>query len=183
MFFAVVSLLGKETWQEILDQIPETRDLILSHNTDKEFVHFSWIVSQGINLKNVSNSIKKISESMDSFETINGGIGVFPGEKPVVTYVLVRNEMLNLLQSEIWQACEKQMDNVNLFYSPNAWVPHVTLLHQNITDDEYCSFFTRSIRNGIKFRLKIDNLAIIFKDKKESGILKKFELKKKGQVS
>jgi hypothetical protein len=183
MFYAVATLLGKETWQGILNQIPETRDLILSHRPDNEFIHFSWIVSNGINFENVSNSIKRIAESRNKFETSYGGIGIFPGEKPVATFILVRNEMLNMLQSEIWQACEGQMGNVNKHYSPNAWVPHVTLLNQNITDDEYCQFLTTSIHNEIEFKVKIDNIAIIFKDGNKSGILKRFNFIKKEHVS
>jgi 2'-5' RNA ligase len=179
MYYAVATLLGKETWQGILDQNPATREMILAHRGKSDFIHFSWMVSQAINLETVSTSLQSIAETTLEFECMNGGLGVFSGEVPVVTFVLARNKKLANIHAKIWKSCVPNMDMVNKKYSPDAWIPHVTLLHYDLAPEDYCNFIEKSITTNIQFRIMVDNLAIIFKDGNKAGLLTRYDLKKK----
>jgi 2'-5' RNA ligase len=179
MYYAVATLIGKETWQGILDQNPATSEMILAHRGESDFIHFSWMVSQAINLETVSATLQSIAETTMEFECMNGGIGVFSGEFPVVTFVLARNKKLAATQLKIWNNCYPNMGMVNVKYSPDAWIPHITLLHYDIEKEDYCSFIEKSISTNIQFRIMVDNLAIIFKDGNKAGLLTRYDLKKK----
>jgi 2'-5' RNA ligase len=179
MFFAIATLLDNNTWQGILDQMPEDRELIASHRKKGDVVHFSWIVSNGVELDKVNVKLQAMADSKQIVSTVNGGIGIFPGEDPVATLILVRNQKLNQYQSEIWRTCAKYMVNVNPNYSPDSWIPHVTLIHQGIDNDDFCKFLEDTRHKEIRFRIKVDNLAIIYRDGNESGLVSRYDFTKK----
>lgn len=61
MNYAVASLIGQETWQRILEFLPESREII-SHQKNNEFAHVSWVVSKQLNAPQVEKSLKSIAK-------------------------------------------------------------------------------------------------------------------------
>ncbi len=176
MFYSLASIIDETTWQGILDQIPDGKDVILNKKPDLEHVHISWIVSQAIDLDPLSPVIREIAGSHTSFETVSGGLGVFPGQTPVLTFILARNRMMCELQSEIWERCKLFMKGINNNYSPEAWIPHITLLYSRNGGKEICNILERYVPMDIKFNIRIDNLSMIYLDAPDAGLLCRYSL-------
>lgn len=177
MFYSLATLLDEEVWDEILDQMPEGRDLILSRKQDLELVHLSWIVSNGVNLKPLSDMMKKVALSTDSFDARSGGIGIFPGLEPALTLLLARNKQVCELQSILWDKCRPFMTGINDHYAPDFWIPHVTLYYQQGKPEELCDLLGKIVHNEIIFNISITNLSLIYLDYDNAGLLNRFDLR------
>lgn len=178
MIYAIATILEEKTWQLILDQIPYDRELITSRKVKGDIPHFSWIVSSGLEIDPVSAGLKILAESKKEFITQNGGMSVFPGEEPAITLSIVRNRKIGEFHQEILDTCEEFILGINSNYLADAWIPHITLLHHGIDKSEYCSFFENCINKEIHFDITVNNIAIIYRDGEQSGLLSKFDLKK-----
>jgi 2'-5' RNA ligase len=176
MFYAIATLLDDVLWDRILESNPRVRDLILSHRSPQDYAHFSWLVCEELDREKLSKSLEDIASSITSFDVHSGGIGIFPGVIPVITYILARNEELTETQRLIWSRCAGNLGKVNVKYSPELWIPHITLLHYGLESREYCEFLETCIESEISFSINVNNLAIIYKDEDSAGLLYKCDL-------
>lgn len=178
MFYAVATLLEQETWHGILKRIPDDKRLVASGKLKTQFIHFSWLVSEKMDIQNTVAAVESIASKTSTFDVVTGGFGIFPGGEPVVTMVLARNPQMTALQKTIWTQCEKHMSSLKQIYSPDAWIPHITLMHHDINRDDICHFLESVLSKEIHFRIKVDNLAIIYRDGNHLGQISRFDLEK-----
>jgi 2'-5' RNA ligase len=176
MFYAIATLLDDEVWDRILESNPRVRDLILGHRGPLDYAHFSWLVCEEIDREKTIRSLESIAGSITTFDVLSGGIGIFPGKIPAITYILARNEMLSHTQASIWSNCAENLGKVNVKYSPERWIPHITLLHYGLESREYCEFLETCIDSEVSFSINVNNLAIIYKDEDSAGLLYKCDL-------
>lgn len=179
MFYAIATLLDDEVWDRILESNPKVRDLILSHRSPQDYAHFSWLVCEEINREKVERSLDEIAGSTPGFDVQSGGIGIFPGTIPAITYILARNELISKTHELIWSRCAANLGKVNVKYSPGLWIPHITLLHYGLESREYCKFLETCIDCEISFSLNVNNLSIIYKDEDSAGLLYKCDFHRK----
>lgn len=173
MIFAVASLIEQSVWQKILDSIPKSRIALVNHD-NSEYAHISWIISQQMDVLKVEKTLKTISSTQSPMLISSGGLGIFSGEKPVVTLQLVRNSSLNILHNKVWTKCHKDMENSKPYYSPDFWMPHVTLLHDEFTTLDYSEFLMSCIYSPIQLDIPLTNLAIMYQDGQNAGVLSRY---------
>lgn len=176
MFYSLATLLNEKNWLRILDQMPDGREIILTQKPDLDLVHISWIVSTGISLEPLAESMDKISKIHTSFNTVSGGIGIFAGQEPVLTLMVARSRKMCEMQFALWEECRRYMTGINNHYSPDAWMPHITLLHQQNRKNEICNTLEKTVNRDISFSVCIDNLSLIYLDKEKAGLLRRFDL-------
>lgn len=175
MLYAITTLLEDPTWHEILQKIPDGNLLVSSGKIEHQYPHFSWIVSQGLEVEKVFHALDQIAKEAQSFITLSGGTGIFPGEEPAVTLILVRNRMMDKLHKKIWTACARHAMEMKQTYTPEAWIPHVTLLHYGNQKEDYSRFLEGTLYKEIHIQIKVNNLALIFRDGEKSGQLGRFD--------
>jgi 2'-5' RNA ligase len=170
MIFAVATLIDKVVWKKILDSIPKSRIALVYHD-NLEFAHISWIVSQQMDVVKVERTLQSISSFQSPIMASSGGLGIFCNENPVITLQLVRNPSLNHLHTKVWTKCHRDMENSKPYYSPDFWMPHVTLLHDEFTQMEYSEFLSNCIFSPIQMDIPLTNLAIMYQDGQNTGVL------------
>jgi 2'-5' RNA ligase len=177
MFFAIATLVDSSIWERILEKNPSVKELILSHPGNQEFIHFSWVVSEEMDKDKTISSLGNAAKLIQPFTVKSGGLGIFPGVVPAVTYILARNRMLDQAHSLIWNTCTKHLGSLKMTYSSENWIPHITLLHHGLESGDYCEFLEKSIENDFSFSIQVNNLAIIYKDETSAGLLYKCDLR------
>jgi 2'-5' RNA ligase len=179
MIFAVASLIEQSVWQKILDSIPKSKVTLVNYD-NSEFAHISWIVSQQMDVMKVEKTLKSISSSQSPLIIPSGGLGIFCGEKPVVTLQLVRNPALNRLHTKVWTNCHEDMEDSKPYYSPEFWMPHVTLMHEELASKDYSELLMNCIYSPIQMEIPLNNLAIIYQDDQNAGVLSCYDFAGKG---
>ncbi len=171
MFFSIATVLDEVDRRRILSINPSVRDMILAYHSPQDIFHFSWLVCEEINKEEIHTCLEKIARQKHGFTIQSGGIGIFPGNIPAITYVLSRSPEITEMHSMLWEKCGKHIDQINKKYAPDRWIPHVTLLHQGLESRKYCEFLDKSIGSDISFELKVNNLSVIYKDELSAGML------------
>jgi len=182
MFYAIATLIDHSTWGRILDKNPAVRNMIVSRQTPQEFIHFSWLISEDLDKEKTIKLLDDVAKSTVEFDIQSGGIGIFTGNIPAITYVLARNETVTSTQLNLWNNCVGHMGSMNIKYSPERWIPHITILHYGLETRDYCEFLEKSIDTEVSFTIEVNNLAIIYKDENSAGLLYKVDLLKKSEA-
>lgn len=177
MFFSIATILDDADRRRILCINPSVRDMIQKYHSPQDIFHFSWMVCEEINKEEIHTCLENIARQKHSFTIQSGGIGIFPGKIPAITYVLSRSPEMTEFHSMIWDNCGKHLDRINAKYAPDRWIPHITLLHQGLESSKYCEFLDKSIDADISFEIKVNNLSLIYKDESSAGMLFSFTLK------
>jgi 2'-5' RNA ligase len=171
MFFSIATILNNDDCQRIMDINPSIHEMIQDYRNPQDFFHFSWLVCEEMNTEKTINCLKNLCGQKLVFTVQSGGIGIFPGKTPAITYVLVRNPVMTEIHSLIWGNCEKHLGKINMKYAPTRWLPHITLLHQRMEPRRYYEFVEKCIENDVSFEIKVSNLSVIFKDESSAGML------------
>jgi 2'-5' RNA ligase len=176
MIYAVVSLIREETWQKILELIGNPSE-INSQPKGSEYIHISWLVAQNINIPEFEKTLKNIAKKQTPLLISSGGLGIFGGEKPKITLNLARNASVDKLHSIIWRKSQLLMSEIKQYYSPELWMPHITLVQNGFGKDDYQKIINKLIYTTFQIQVSITNLAILYQDETTAGMLAHFDLK------
>ncbi len=76
---------------------------------------------------NMVENLSLVAGETRPFRIRTAGLGMFPGESPVIYLSVVRSETVDQVHGRIWESMEHTADGVNNLYSPPLWVPHITI--------------------------------------------------------
>ena len=89
--------------------------------------HFTWLIAQEFEIDAVDLKLSAIIDSCPKVKTHTFGFGVFSGRNPVLHLPMVKSlEMIHFHQ-KIWDQIQPFCRELNLYYSPKMWLPHITL--------------------------------------------------------
>jgi len=176
----LVSLLEKKYYTEVENLWNELEDRFgLRGIKVTPYPHFSWFVVEKFNSKMLEQKMQELSKKLKPFILKTAGIGIFTGESPVIYISIIKNEQLLTQHKMIYQELSGAVDGIVPFYSPNLWVPHISIGYTDITKEnigevmEYLSF------KNFHWEMKINNYGFIYEPTGSIGQLRyKFSFKK-----
>ncbi|WP_435318907.1 2'-5' RNA ligase family protein [Haloarchaeobius sp. TZWSO28] len=135
MTYAIVTPLTGECEEEVERLWRDLHDRFGLTRTSPVPPHCSYhgSVEYGADL---DDHLATVAAEFDPFVVQTAGIGVFPGESPVVHCPVVRTDDLSLLHQTIYDVAIGVADTPNAYYRPEAWQPHITLSHGDLTPAE-----------------------------------------------
>jgi len=146
--------LVQDLWLNLEDQCGLSERLITP------FPHFTWQVAQGYDYKNMGEKITELTSNLSSFFVKTAGIGVFTGEMPVVFITIVKTPELLSLHQKVWSAIHPFGNGVSDHYSPENWIPHITLASKNLSTDTLLKIFRFLGSQKIYWEIPIHQFAI-----------------------
>ena len=102
-----------------------------------------------------------VAASTEPFSAFTTGLGVFPGERPVIYIPVLRSDALNALHRRILAATAPLCLRTDKFSGPDCWMPHVSLALHDTTPALVGPVLTYLNRETYNLQLSIDNLAIL----------------------
>jgi 2'-5' RNA ligase len=130
--------------------------------------HFSWHIAEQYDPEQVEESIQTVLESIQPFQIRTVGIGLFTGVRKIVYVPINKDCRLIDIHQRIWQAAQPISQGSNHLYSPINWVPHITLIHENITQEKIGPVMKYLAEKTYAWEITIDQLAWIT-DKFDAG--------------
>lgn len=175
---ALVSMLGHDTseavrsiWWELEATFGVTTRYV------KPFTHFSYhVAADDYDLDVLAETFEEIAARHEPFTVRTSGIGVFTGVEPVVYMGVVRSADLDALHQDIWDSCTPRFGVGLPYYSPEAWVPHVTLAQGPRTRARLPEIMRALGERDLAWDLRVDNLAVIEDGGQERGLRHHLEL-------
>jgi 2'-5' RNA ligase len=160
--YGLVSLLPEPFWSrvmqlwDVLELTCGTRNVRVS-----PIPHITWLVMESYNPDQLKTSLQEISQQACPISVQTSGLGIFSGESPVLYISVVKNEFLLRLHALIYSASKDALGGVNPFYTPDTWVPHITLVHGDVDPDALSCTVKQLGQESFDWKFALDHLALI----------------------
>lgn len=141
------------------------------------FVHLSWQGATAYEMGHASVVLQEIAAVTRAFTVKISGIGLFTGKQPVLFLNIVKNRKLLELHEVLWARFKNDAKELNAFYAPEEWVPHVTLTYNPLSHEALTCAVAELMNEPFTTELMIDNLAWIYLQDRTVGIDSRFELR------
>lgn len=184
MFYAVATLVNplenselRATWERINEicqaqQVQPTR-----------MPHLSWHVSMDYDPVALDDFLKHILSSLKPFEIHTTGVGIFSAPQPVVYLPVVKTRALLDLHEMLWKGVSPLTQSGNRLYSPDVWVPHITIAYESSLLENICGVIDELAVKPLETTLKFDHLAVIYRDGDQLGQKDRYDLSEVGRLA
>ncbi len=169
---AVVSLLDATAYSRIeaMWRVLELKCGLKGIKTTP-YPHFSWHVAEGYNHAKADQTVADTSAASHPFTVHTSGLGIFTGQEPVIYLVISKTESLLRYHKALWKRIEPLAVNSSTYYSPELWVPHITLAHSDVNRQSLVCALEELAFIPFNWEIRIDNLAVVGQSGEEIGHL------------
>ena len=124
--------------------------------------HFSWHVAQAYPDEERLNALlEQAAYQYKPFSVRTAGLGFFFHPNLVVYLPLVKTQALINLHQWLWDQIMMFSDQPNPLYAPNSWMPHITLVYEDLSGTELQCVLERLSYRRLDWEIQVSNLALI----------------------
>jgi len=145
----------KTIWQEL-----ETR-FGLSGIQVTPHPHFSWQIGEDYPTNLLEEAAKEASMSTPPLQITTAGLGLFTGPHPVIFISVVKSPALAAVHRMIWQRFEDMRQEVSPLYSPDLWMPHISLAYEDVTPVNIGAAMQWLAFQDFNWKMTINNISYI----------------------
>ncbi len=136
------------------------------------FPHFSWHVAEDYAADPLAELLQEAAGKSQPFTVMTSGLGVFTGQVPVIYVLIAKDERLLRFHKALWRRARKYSLGLSPYYSPDAWIPHITLAHSDVNRQTLVCALEELAFLPFKWEIRIENLALVGQAGEEIGQLK-----------
>ena len=169
---AVVSLLDDSAYSRIeaMWRVLELK-CGLKGIKNTPYPHFSWHVADSYSGEEVQGILQGLSANAKPFTVTTSGLGIFTGQEPVIYILISKTEKLLRFHKSIWKQIQPFANCGSDFYTPDVWVPHITLAHSDVNKQALLCALEELAFVPFSWEIKIENLAVVGQSGVEVGRL------------
>jgi 2'-5' RNA ligase len=133
--------------------------------------HFSWQIASHYDWEKSQLLLDELAKDILPFTLRVAGLGIFTGNNPVLYLPLVKDRLVLEIHELLWQTFDGLNQEVSTHYHPDAWIPHITLAHSDVTSEKIAEVIKALAFQVFDWECQIDNLALIKQSAGEVGEL------------
>ena len=172
----IVSLLDDVHYrlvEKVRDELAQKYDVRGLYVTT--YPHFSYQVAEQYDGEACESFLRELAARTSPFKIRTAGLGVFTISIPILYVPLVRSPQLSDLHRQIWEGVRQAAPGaVAHYYSPDEWVPHVTLAQGDIDPDKLSEIVRRLCSRNFHWEFYVNNVAMIYDAHGEQGVRCRF---------
>jgi 2'-5' RNA ligase len=123
--------------------------------------HFSYHVAQDYDTAALHTILQQFNVGRVPFRIHTAGLAIFTGQRPVLYIPIVRTLELSQFQESLWHAVAPAAVAIHRHYSPNNWMPHITLAYGDLSHAIVPEVFRLLSNRDFAWDIAVDNLALI----------------------
>ena len=123
--------------------------------------HLTYQLAGVRKLSSLKQVLADVAAATEPFPAFTTGLGVFPGERPVIYIPVLRSDALNALHRRILAATAPLCLRTDKFSGPDCWLPHISLALHDTTPDLLGPVLALLNQETYNLKITIDNLAIL----------------------
>jgi 2'-5' RNA ligase len=139
--------------------------------------HFSWQTADEYQLESTQAALAQICETIPPFQFSTSGLGIFAGERKILFLIIVKTKLLLEIHETIWNQVSKYAINAKSYYSPNRWIPHITINLNPLSDAEFNCSLADLENDTFDFEFEVKKFGLIYLNKDKSGVDSIYPLK------
>ena len=169
----LVSLLPEPYYKKVTDLWDELEEKHgLTGIKVTPYPHFSWQIAEDYDLEKLQKIVQETTSESAPLKVHTGGIGIFTGPNPVIFISVVKSQALMKLHARIWERAGKAGRNISSLYSPNTWMPHISLAYEDVNQSNIAAVMNELFFRSFSWEMSIDNIAFIYEPTGTIGELK-----------
>jgi len=90
------------------------------------------------------------------------GLGVFPGDHPVLYIAVVRSLALSVLHQKLWRELAGASTGAVEYYHPERWMPHITIADGDVLKDHLPEVVRLLSARAFDWEIEVTNLSLIY---------------------
>src|SRR6476661_457032 len=161
--FAITSLLNPRNAQRISRII---KDLEVQFGLDDVQAtpdpHLTYLLTGTRRIKELKEVLREVAATTPPFSAFTTGLGVFPGENPVIYIPVLRSNDLNLLHQRVLDVTAP-LCRPSAYYKPDRWLPHISLALHDTTPDILGPVLRHLNQETYNLRMNVNNIALLHK--------------------
>lgn len=168
----LVSLLAEPYYQQVeklWDQLAAKHKLAGIRVTP--YPHFSWQIANHYDFEALKDAMEKIASQTAPFQAQTAGLALFTGARPVIYIPVVKDATLLQLHQKIWQAAGNVGRDISPYYSPESWMPHISLAYEDVSRENIGAIMEDLAFRQFSWKMMVDNIALICEPSGEIGKL------------
>ena len=140
-------------------------------------LHLSWQGAESYYLDEVEVRMRTIAKTFGPITTRIDGVGFFTGVEPVVYLSVTRTPELSALNATLWEALSPLSRSVNHYFSPDEWVPHISILYGKPEMKEAIACMVSNlIAAPLRIEIKLDHIYLGYFRNDDHGVQFRFPL-------
>lgn len=157
----------------LLDQSHSDRVTDLTELLEKKFgltgvkmtpyPHLTLLTAEIPDMEELREYLEQTCRETESFTIRTTGLGVFPGETPVIYIPVLRTPPLNQLHARLHGAISEMSSEMGIYYNPSMWLPHISLALGDTTRETLGPVLSFLCSYNFNWEITIDNLTILQK--------------------
>lgn len=125
------------------------------------YPHFSWQIGEDYSQDLLAEAAQEVSAITPQLNITTAGLGLFTGEKPVLYIAVVKTPALSAAHRNIWERFQRVTDGASPYYSPEFWMPHISLAYEDLTPGNIGPVMQWLAFQDFHWKMKIDNISYI----------------------
>lgn len=113
------------------------------------------------NIEPLKKDLRELCEHLSPFEVIVDGFGFFESHSKIVYMRVHKTKELIEVHKKIHSILGNHCDSLFNFYTPENWVPHITLAMDDLTEEGFEDFKIRYKNHTPSFKQTMTNLALV----------------------
>ena len=138
--------------------------------------HLTYQLAGVQKLSALNEVLADLAATTKPFPAFTTGLGVFPGERPVIYIPVLRSDALNSLHRRIIKATAPLCLRTDKFSGPDCWLPHISLALHDTTPDLLGPVLRFLNEETYNLKIEVNNLAILRQQGDQFLQEKRFEL-------
>jgi 2'-5' RNA ligase len=160
---AVVSLLDPKHHQLVKNLWAELRkEFAVSKVYQAPEPHFSYQLATHYNVKSLESVLRRFAASKTSFQVRASGLGIFTKPHLVLYIPVIRGPELMQFQEALWQEISSTASDIEDYYYPSRWIPHITLGIGDINKDNLPHIVHFLAERDFNWEITIDNIGLVY---------------------
>lgn len=137
--------------------------------------HFSWLVAKQYQTPEIIANLKAIANEMTPFKVRTSGLGIFTGSDPVIYLPLVKTRSMLTFHERLNELIMPCSIEPNPYYTPDRWVPHVTLATKDVDPENLACAVSGMIDRQLDIEITVDHLALLYAIDGQVGLAGRFD--------
>jgi 2'-5' RNA ligase len=161
---ALASLLDKRTSERVNDLTEDLeKNFGLSGVKVTPYPHLTLLTAEVVDMEELKQYLDLTCYETDNFTVRTTGLGLFPGETPVIFIPVLRTPPLNKFHDRLHRDISEMSTEMGLYYNTNLWLPHITLALGDTTPETLGPVMAYLCQYNFNWEITIDNLTIMQK--------------------
>jgi 2'-5' RNA ligase len=123
--------------------------------------HLTYQLAGVRKLSALKKALANVAATTEPFPAFTTGLGVFPGERPVIYIPVLRSDALNALHKRILEVTAPLCLRTDKFSGPDCWLPHISLALHDTTPDLLGPVLAYLNQETYNLKITIDNISIL----------------------